>query len=282
MVVTYFHESFIEECLDSIVSQDYPRMEIVISDDASRDRTPEILQRYAGRHPAIRLLLNERNLGVTANFNRAFAACTGKYVALFAGDDVMLPGKLRAQVELMEADPECVVSYHDMEVFQSESGRVLSYFNHGPRSSPPREGGAELLVEYGTFSCASSTMVRRDAAPPHLFDTAVPIASDWLFLIETATRGTIRFVDRLLGRYRRHRGGLTALPVGPDNLITLALVEERYPHLRRYARRRRLLIFHRLGIKALLQGRLRMGIRYLIEFVKAVFDFPAGPVSPMW
>src|SRR5260221_6535487 len=114
MVPAYQHEAFIAECLDSIVSQDYPAVEVVVSDDASRDRTPDILREYAARYPQVTAILNETNVGVSANCNRSLERCSGTYVALFAGDDVMLPGKLRAQVDFMEAHPECVISYLDL------------------------------------------------------------------------------------------------------------------------------------------------------------------------
>jgi glycosyltransferase involved in cell wall biosynthesis len=281
MVPAYQHEAFIAECLDSIVSQDYPALEIVVSDDASRDRTPDILRDYAARYPQVHALLNETNAGVSANCNRSLERCSGKYVALFAGDDLMLPGKLRAQVDFMEAHPECVISYHDLEIFDTESGSTLRYFNHGPGSFTPFEGGAEVLVAEGTFCGGCSLMVRRSAIPPRLYDLAVPFGPDNLFVIGIGISGTIRYINRVLGRYRKHRGGLTRRPIALDELITLGLVDERYPHLRPYSRQRRLARFHRLGVKALLQRQFRVGALHLVEYARALLRLPPGELSYM-
>src|SRR5262245_60854912 len=91
-IVTYQHEKFIDECLQSILTQDYPNMEIIIADDGSKDRTPEIVREYANKYPGKFVLrLSEKNRGITANSNEAHFACSGKYIAWMAGDDLLLP-----------------------------------------------------------------------------------------------------------------------------------------------------------------------------------------------
>jgi glycosyltransferase involved in cell wall biosynthesis len=64
MIPVYNHEYFIEECLDSILSQNYSNLELVVSDDLSTDGTRKILKKYASNKNII-LLLNEKNLGIT-------------------------------------------------------------------------------------------------------------------------------------------------------------------------------------------------------------------------
>ncbi len=271
IVPTYNHEPYIRTSLDSILSQNYPNLEIVVADDASTDATSAIVREYADRHPGVfRLLLNEHNIGPTPNANACFAACTGKYVSLFAGDDVMLPGKLRRQAAYMESHPECVASYHDQEVFDSGSGRLLGYYNHGPGSLKPREGGAELLVRYGTFCGGSSLMLLRSAAPAQLYDERVAFMSDWLFEIETVNNGRIGYIDEVLTRWRRHERGLSKLPRGLDEIITLAIVDRRYPHLRKYSRLFRLRYFGRYAVKAALFGSFRPAALYFVELCRAV------------
>ena len=70
-LLVYNAERFIEEALDSILSQDYPNFEVIIGDDASTDGTVEILKRYHAQYPdRIKLLLNSVNMGVTNNCNK--------------------------------------------------------------------------------------------------------------------------------------------------------------------------------------------------------------------
>ena len=92
-IITYNHEKFIGEALNSVLEQDYENIEIVVADDGSKDRTPEILRKFEREHPGkLRLILSERNEGITVNSNKAHFACIGKYVAWLGGDDLMLPG----------------------------------------------------------------------------------------------------------------------------------------------------------------------------------------------
>ncbi len=93
-VITYNQKEFLRECIESILAQDYPNLEIVIADDASSDGTQDMLRDYDVQFPdKFVLKLAGRNQGITANSNEAHFACTGKYIAWMGGDDLMLPGK---------------------------------------------------------------------------------------------------------------------------------------------------------------------------------------------
>lgn len=232
-VPTYNHAAFIADCLDSILEQDYPAIEIVVADDRSEDSTTSIVEKYAVRYPdVIRVLSSDVRLGITLNANRAWLASSGKYVSTMAGDDLMRPGKLSRQVQLMEADDTCSLCYHDLEVFDSQTGETLYRWNQ-VRGHPPLEGTAENIIIFGTFIGACSAMVRRSSAPAAGFDPRIPIASDWLFFIEcTARGGTIRYIDEPLGAHRRHANNVTLRRRdSSEQFLTLDIVAEKYPAL---------------------------------------------------
>lgn len=204
-LITYNSAEFIKECLDSVLAQDYPNMEIVISDDASTDNTAEILKDYQQKNPhLIKLNLNSTNVGITKNFNITLALCTGKYVAFFAGDDVMLPGKISKQVAYMESHPECSISYHNVEVFFcGPLAEKKSFLHH--HAVKPRQGGVRVSIKYGPFNAGCATMVRRDKIPAYGFDERLTIASDALFWVEVLeSGGEIQYIDEVLARYRIH------------------------------------------------------------------------------
>ena len=102
----------------------FKNLELVVSDDCSTDGTQEVLKEYID-NKRIRLLLNEKNQGITDNCNQALSYCSGKYVCFFAGDDVMLPNKISAQVALLEKHQEASMCYHPVNVFDSDSGKML-------------------------------------------------------------------------------------------------------------------------------------------------------------
>lgn len=241
-LITFRHRDYIADCLEAILAQDYPNLEVIVADDASDDGNREIIDEFAARHPGrLTVLPKAPNMGVTANHQRALDACTGKYVAWMSGDDLMLPGKVSAQVALMEADPTCAICYHDLDVFDSESGKTLY---RSDSVDPPREGGMAVLARHGAFNLATSNMVRRSASPA--FETRVPVASDWIYYVEClADGGTIRRLPHVLGRYRRHVGNIThsggasqPRSLLADHLASCAILTARYPQLARALRYR--------------------------------------------
>ena len=173
---------------------------------------------------------------MTANQQAALDACTGDYIAWMAGDDLMLPGKISAQVAYLESHPACAVVYHDLEIFHSASGKSLGHFSDVDK---PRSGTIKTLVRHGSFNGATSNMVRASQSPPHGFDPAVKVASDWLYYVEClSNEGTIDYIDQVLGKYRRHDNNVTKpdkhhpqMDLLADHLISCQAILLKHPDL---------------------------------------------------
>jgi glycosyltransferase involved in cell wall biosynthesis len=234
-IITYNQKQFIHETLNSVLEQDYSNIEIVVADDGSTDGTAELILDFARQHPGkIVPLVGGPNLGITGNSNRGLLACTGKYIAFFGGDDVMLPNKIKVQVDYMESHPVCSICYHNLEVFDNESGNTLYLFNDVQK---PYSGGVAGLIKYGCVNGGSSTMVRKEHIPSHGFDANIPIASDWLLWIETliTSKQEIHYINQVLGKYRRHDNNITKAKLGSytqgvrDQLATCMKVLYLYP-----------------------------------------------------
>lgn len=240
-IVTYNQRPFLQECLDSILAQDYRPLEIVVADDGSTDGTHEMLRAYEQAHPGVFVLcLSETNAGITENSNRAHFACTGKYVAWIGGDDVMLPGKISKQVAYMEAHDACTLCYHDADVFDSDSGRVMHRFS---QKIKPFDGDLRDIVVKGNSNLSSTTMVRRDKTPAHGYDTRIKVVSDFLYWVECLDNGgTMNYLDDVLLRYRKHAANVTNNRdtwsdlnrlYWEDKFLTTALLLLRYPWAKR-------------------------------------------------
>ena len=125
-MTTYNHEQYIGQAIDSIISQktDY-KYEIVIGDDCSSDETRTILLSYKEEYPdIIRLLFNEKNLGITANVYNVKCNCRGKYIVNLSGDDYWIDDrKIQKQVDFLELHKDyvavcCTVAIrHDFETY---------------------------------------------------------------------------------------------------------------------------------------------------------------------
>ncbi|MDM8349795.1 glycosyltransferase [Pseudomonas sp. sp1636] len=269
-VITYNQKKFLRECIESILEQDYPNLEIVVADDGSIDGTQEMLRDYDGQYPGKFVLkLAEKNQGITANSNAAHFACTGKYIAWMGGDDLMLPGKVRKQVKYMEANPNCTICYHDLDVFDSDSNTILYYFS---KRNKPRQGDVRTSIKYGVFNGACSTMVRSDKAPVHGYNLLLPVASDWCYWVESLVNGgSIDYLNEVLGRYRRHSGNVTnkAMHIGQnviDHLNTCNFIMAKYPA---YFKE----VMHCYGVNIRTQRRYLPYVRSLLTSFKLSADF---------
>src|SRR5690349_6525722 len=107
-MISYNHERFIAQAIESVLSQrvKFP-YEIVIGDDHSTDATPSIIADFHRRYPdKIVPFLREKNLGMAPNFMQILASCGGQYVALLEGDDFWTSkDKLQRQVDFLDANP---------------------------------------------------------------------------------------------------------------------------------------------------------------------------------
>ena len=104
-VPVYNGELTIARALDSLLAQDLDDIEIIVSDNASDDATPEICAEYAARDPRIRLVRNPRNLGLAGNFNRTFELARGTYFKWATHDDWHAPESLRLTAKALDENP---------------------------------------------------------------------------------------------------------------------------------------------------------------------------------
>lgn len=110
-ILTYYHEKYIRQTLDSVLSQitDYT-FEIVISDDCSKDKTVEILSEYETKYPGIVIVnKNTENIGIPKNIFLARCLCKGRYIVQLGGDDYWINNrKIQLQAEFLDNNPEYV------------------------------------------------------------------------------------------------------------------------------------------------------------------------------
>ncbi len=230
MMPAYNAELFIAEAIESVISQDYPNIQLVICDDASTDNTPQIIADYHRNYPEkIVAILNKKNLGVTNNCNRALDSCDGTYIALFAGDDVMLPGKLSAQVALLEQHPDAALCYHPVEIFESKTNKILLVTDQNPKKNI--RSYQDIMLK-GGIPGGCSIVLRATAMPVSKYDKRLKTVSDWLFFIEVALSGSVVKLDKTYARYRKHENGLSqkTFELLDESLYALDLLVDKHPH----------------------------------------------------
>lgn len=278
-IITYNQKNFINEALRSALDQDYENIEIVVADDGSTDGTAEIILDYARRYPSkIVPLVGGPNLGITGNSNRGLRTCKGKYVAFMGGDDSFLPGKISKQVEWLEADKNRVLCYHDVDVYDTETGKTLYLWSKKYRS---RNGNARTIIKHGTFFGATAVMVRY----PHdlLFNEKIPTASDWFMWIEILERqsGILGYVDGVYARYRRHPNNITSTGEHHlhDALATIEAVELLAPNKYEWeCNQKRAEIYSLESFNSLKIGGLKNSMVYMFHSLRICRGFWIAPL----
>jgi glycosyltransferase involved in cell wall biosynthesis len=119
-------QEFLPELLDSLLAQTFRDFEILICDNASSDRTPEICCEYERHDSRIHLIRNERNLGAIANFNRVFELSTAPLFKWAAHDDLYHEAYLDACVRLLEENPDTILA-HTGTAFINEKSEILPF-----------------------------------------------------------------------------------------------------------------------------------------------------------
>jgi glycosyltransferase involved in cell wall biosynthesis len=120
---------FVKEALDSLLAQDYPNFELIISDNASTDGTRELCLDYARRDSRVRYYRNSENIGSVENFKRVFALAKGEYFAWAAADDLWEPTYFSAMVRLLDDNADAVFAFSAFNNI-NEQGEELRQFPH--------------------------------------------------------------------------------------------------------------------------------------------------------
>ena len=101
IIANYNTEKFIAKCLDSLLSQTYKNIEIIICDDNSSDNSVSIIQEYVDKYPQIRLLKNETNLRAAATRNKCLDIANGAYIAIQDADDFSTQDRFEKQIQYL-------------------------------------------------------------------------------------------------------------------------------------------------------------------------------------
>lgn len=109
LIPVFNREQFVDEAIRSVVGQDFDDFELLIVDDGSTDRTPEVLEKWKQRDPRVVVIASPTNQGIPGALNLGLAHARGKYVARLDSDDLMMPRRLAEQAAVLDARSEVVL-----------------------------------------------------------------------------------------------------------------------------------------------------------------------------
>jgi len=215
LVDTYNHERFIEDALVSVAEQDFSAsdMEILVVDDGSTDRTPEIVRKFA---PRVRLLRKE-NGGQASAFNFGIPEARGEIVAFLDGDDWWARNKLTRVAETMATDPSLGIVGHGIITVHRDGSQQTEVLREGFRFRANTIEGARLLRRRGCFLGTSRMTIRRDLLTRigEVPESIRVQADEYLFTLAAALY-ECQIIDEALTFYRLHESN--AFQVGAFDL----------------------------------------------------------------
>lgn len=218
---------FLRPAVDSVLAQTLGDFEFLLVDDGSTDGSRDCLAEL--RDSRVRVLLNERNLGVAATRNRALAEARGEFVAFLNHDDIALPERLAWQVAFLRWHPAVMVLGTGIETFDGEGRRM-------PATALPSD---DLGIRWkGLLECPvrqSALMVRRAFIERAglRYDPDYRTHSDYDFVMRAIQAGGAANLPEVLTHYRRHPGSLsqraTARLIEEGSRISAATIARELP-----------------------------------------------------
>lgn len=201
------HEHYLRQCLDGIIMQQTDfAFEILIHDDASTDKSVEIIQEYVDKYPHLFKPIyqkeNKFSKGISIWKDIQFPRAQGKYIAMCEGDDYWTdPQKLQKQVDFMEANTEYSMCFHKVEVLSHNSNDIGLYDHLCERAYSAYE-----IYDKWTIPTCSVLYSRNNLK---LLRPKKCLFGDIVLFLSLANGGKLFCLDFIGGVYRRHQGGVS-------------------------------------------------------------------------
>lgn len=215
LMPAYNAEMYIGEAIQSILNQTFTDFELIISDDASIDKTWEVIQDYAKKDKRISAYKNKKNLYIAENRNVLVRKANGKYIAWQDADDVSMSNRLKKQYELMEKDPSLGIV-----------GGYLQFFDASGLKSIRRYATDDVSLRKSVFKYSPvaqpTAMIRRECFDRvGLYNPEYPPAEDIDMSFRIGTLYKFANLPEVTLNYREHDSSATFKKLKKIELSTL-------------------------------------------------------------
>jgi len=227
VVASYNHAEFLEKRMESLISQTYQDIEIVVIDDCSQDRSVEILRKYES-NPKIKLIIREKNSGWETVSNQGLAMTSGEYVMIANCDDDCSPDLIEHLVASMESHPSAGITFCRSMLVDKDDYIIGNDFDYRESSFRIKCANDTLLTaaEMNRFLLHSCVIPNLSAAlfRRKCFEKAGDFASeyhacgDWDLFFRIAKYFDFAYLSAPLNRFRQHETTIRSLMTDRDTL----------------------------------------------------------------
>ena len=265
IIPTYNRAHFLREAIDSVLTQTYKNLELIVVDDGSTDNTSEIIRKFTDKRIDY---ICEGHGGTSAARNRGIRKANGSYIAFLDSDDIWLPEKIEKQLKIFqESKLNPGVVYTGIQYIDSHGNKKKQ-----KKLSNHRGKILKQLLRKNIAGIGSTILVKRECFEKcGLFDESLPSRVDLDILIRICQHFTADFVPEILCLTRIHDERITADITGKIKSREI-LFEKIYPYLKRY----RILLakyLYETGKLYLKIGNTKKAKEYIVRSLK---------VFPLW
>lgn len=208
ILITYNQAQYIRQVLDSILMQRTScAVEIIVADDCSTDNTLDIIKEYEKKSPFIFTYLEkEHNVGYNKNYQQAFAACTGDYVAIMEGDDYWVKeNHLQNHINHLEQYPNASMSYNrHVRLFEDQGREEIFDWTTDQDYEFITTEQLALGNRIGNLSCCVFRGNHIQSLDSKLFDVEI---ADWMLGMYMGQFGPLLYLKDVTSAYRIHDNG---------------------------------------------------------------------------
>ncbi len=231
LLSVYNGDAYLEQALESVLSQQQEHLEFIFVNDGSTDGTARILSDIAARDPRVRVLTHTSRQGLTRSLNEGLAVCTGRYIIRMDADDISLPGRIAAQLAYMDTHQEVGVC-GTFAAYIDELENVL-----GKKILPTRPEEIKKKMLFNNMCVHSSLCIRKRVLDElggynEVFDKS----QDYELLLRIGQHYDIANIPKILIHWRVHKDSISWMSKGQERDAIrarwIAIRKYRYPKLR--------------------------------------------------
>lgn len=206
VMASYNHERFIEKSIDSILNQTYRNIELIIVDDNSTDNSFLIIKKKAESDRRIRIIKNDKNMGISETMNRGIDLATGEYIMFASSDDTQEPNLVYELVNTIKHSiSKNVVVWADGTVIDSNDNLLCSSFLTFLRlDGRKKEGNLFKELLKGNFIFGQTTIRPTELMKRIKFDPSFKYLNDYVVELYSSIECTYIFIPKKLANYRIH------------------------------------------------------------------------------
>lgn len=257
-IPTYNGGRFIKETLESIKAQTYKNIEVIVTDDCSKDETLKICEAY----DFVKIFHNEERQGLVGNWNRAVSKASGDYIKLIGQDDILAPESIEKQVKALESHPDATISIGDAKVINQKSEVLMTRsLSRTDKCFDGKKFALKALRSRNIYCEPANALYRKEAAlKAGPYNSEFVYVPDWDYGIELSLLGNVYYVADTIMSFRISNDSETSQLYKKKHRIMLEDTEKMFT---KYKERLGLSVFREIMFKMAIRLRMYARLAYI-------------------